>query len=121
MPLLRLLQARPLDANDLTRGIFVTVTPSALNAPGSLHGGAMAVLLDTTAYLGVLSELDPHEDAMTQTFFGSYLAPATAGDELFATSQLLRRARHIAFVAAELRSAERLVATATVVKSIRRR
>jgi acyl-coenzyme A thioesterase PaaI-like protein len=36
-------------------------------------------------------------------------------------ARVLRRGRHIAFIAAELRTNDRLIATATVTKSIRQR
>jgi len=121
VPLLGFLGADPLDPHDVFRGIRLQVKPSALNAVGGLHGGAIAAVLDVAAYLAVLSALEADEEATTHAFAASYLDAAAHGEELTATAQLLRRGRHVAFVAAELRGGDRLLATATVTKSIRKK
>lgn len=121
VPLLKYLGAAPADAHDATRGIRLSVTPGTLNAAGSLHGGAIATVLDVAAFLAVLPVLEDDEDATTHAFSASYLEGAVSGDEVVATARVLRRGRWIAFVAAELRGGPTLLATATVTKSIRAR
>jgi acyl-CoA thioesterase len=121
VPLLHFLGAGLIDERDPAKGILLVTTSGALNAAGWLHGGAIATVLDVAAYLAVTEALAADEEAMTHGFSASYLAGVTVGEELRATARVLRRGRHIAFIAAELRTNDRLIATATVTKSIRQR
>ena len=119
VPILRFLDARPLDEEDLTRGLSLTVSPKALNAVGGVHAGVLASVLEVVAYLAITRDLADDEDAITHAFFASYIGPAGPGAHLEATARVIRRGKAIAFVEAEIRNGEQLVATASVTKSIR--
>jgi uncharacterized protein (TIGR00369 family) len=119
VPLLHDLGVVLLDETEPARGVGFTVTPNALNAAGWLHAGVIATVLEAAAYLAMIEALAPDEDAITHAFAASYLAAVGPGEQLQAGAELLRRGGHLAFVSAELRSRERLIAMASVTKSLR--
>lgn len=116
--LVTFLGAAPVDANDPAAGLSLVVGDTALNAAGVLHGGAIATILDLAAYLAVLPTLSGAEQAVTHAFSAAYLSATAAGDTVIAKGSVLRRARHIAFISATAACGERLIATASVTKSI---
>jgi uncharacterized protein (TIGR00369 family) len=120
VPLLRLLQAALVKGDDPTAGTVITVSGDALNAVDTLHAGAIATLLEITAYLALLPSLGRDEEAATHAFSSSYMRAGLAGDELRCRATVLHRSRRLAVVAAELRRGDELVANATVTKSILR-
>lgn len=117
-PLLRFLGASLDRAQDGGCGLSITLGESSLNGVGTLQAGAISTLLEVAAYLAVLQHLGEGEQAVTHAFSACYLAAAREGERLRASATLVRRTRHLAFFAAELRSEETLVATASVTKSI---
>jgi uncharacterized protein (TIGR00369 family) len=121
VPLLRLLQARLIDDDDPRAGTAVTVDEQGLNAVNSLHAGAIATLLEVTAYLALLPDLASDEEAATHAFSASYLRAGHRGDDLRCTATVTHRSRRLAFVSAQLSRDDDLLATATVTKSILRR
>ncbi len=120
VPMLTFLAARPLDQNDATRGLVLPVTSGALNAVGGRHAGTMATALEVAAYLALVRELEPGEEAVTHSFSASYVAPAPPQAELEATAEVVRRGRRIAFVTSRLEADGATVAIAHVTKSIRK-
>jgi uncharacterized protein (TIGR00369 family) len=118
VPLLRFLGVSAVDDRDPAAGIELAQTPKALNAVDALHGGAIATVLDVAAYLALLPQLADEEEAVTHMVSLSYLARPEAGAQLKATGEVLRRGRRLAFVTAALNSDDRLLATASVTKSI---
>jgi uncharacterized protein (TIGR00369 family) len=118
VPLLRFLKAEPADAKDPTSGVNIEVTPDNVNAVNTLHGGAIATVLDVAAYLALLPELGDNEEAITHALFVNYLSAGAIGDPLRATARVVRKGGRIAFVASELRAGDRLIATAQVTKSV---
>lgn len=120
VPLLRLLQATTVNDDDPAAGTVITVGGDALNAVDTLHAGAIATLLETTAYLALLPRLGRDEDAATHAFSSSYMRAGVAGDELRCHASVVHRSRRLAVVTAELRRGDELIANATVTKSILR-
>jgi uncharacterized protein (TIGR00369 family) len=120
-PLVRFLGAELVEDQGGKLEVCFTVDDNALNAVGGLHGGAIAMVLETAAYLAVVSQLAPDEEATTHAFAASYLAAPERGDRLLASGTLLRRTRRMAFVNAELRARSALIAVATVTKTIHAR
>jgi uncharacterized protein (TIGR00369 family) len=118
VPLLRFLGVDPVDPADPAAGLEFTVTDAAVNAVDALHGGAISTVLDVAAYLALLPRLEEGEEAITHALFVSYLRRAAVGDALRASGSVVRRGRQLAFVAAELRADERLLAAAQFTKSI---
>jgi acyl-coenzyme A thioesterase PaaI-like protein len=119
VPLLQVLQARPLNEDDLTRGISLTLSPPALNAVGAAHAGTLAAVLEATAYLALVGQLTETEEAVTHTFFASYVSPIPSDAVLESTGTVVRRGRGVAFVTVEMRAGDQIVAIANVAKSIR--
>src|SRR5918996_1147525 len=114
VPLLDFLNAAPLDERDLTQGIFVELSAPALNAVGGVHAGALATMLEVTAYLAIVRELKPEEEAITHDFFASYIARIPPDARLEARGTVVRRGGRVAFVSAEARADGSVVATASV-------
>lgn len=118
VPLLRLLDADLIEPDNPAAGTTIHVTDSALNAVDTLHAGAIATLLEITAYLTLLPDLAADEEAATHAFSASYLRAGHSKDELRCTASVIRRSRRLAFVSAELTGNGELLAIATVTKSI---
>ena len=118
VPLIQLLAAAPVDAEDPTAGLSFVVTEKTLNAAGALHGGVLGTVLDLAAYLSVIPTLGPGEQAVTHAIAASYLTGSELGETLVARGQLLRRTRRLAFTSSAVTAGDRLVATASVTKSI---
>ena len=90
-PLLRFLGAFAVDDRDPAAGIELAQTPNALNGVDALHGGAIATVLETAAYLALLPQLADDEEAVTHMVSLSYLGRPEAGARLKATGEVLRR------------------------------
>lgn len=120
VPLLQFLRAQPLDPNDLTRGLALTLSPAALNTVGAAHAGALASVLEVTAYLALVGQLASTEEAVTHAFFASYVAPVPTDARLECAGTVIRRGSGVGFVSVELRAGDHVLATASVTKSIRR-
>jgi uncharacterized protein (TIGR00369 family) len=118
VPILAFLGPEPVDPRDPAAGVSLLVTEQALNGGRVLHGGVIATVLELAAYLALLPSLGASEQAVTHGFSSSCLSAAVAGETVTAQGSLLRRSRHLAFVSVSMTSGDRLVAVATVTKSI---
>lgn len=118
VPLITLIGAVPVDSDDPSAGLAFEITEQTLNAAGALHGGVLGTALDLAAYLSVLPTIGPGQQAVTHAISASYLAGAEVGATLFARGELLRRTRRLAFTSATITCGDRLIATASVTKSI---
>jgi len=98
--------------------IKAVVNSYTLNPAGFYHGGVMYLLLDACAYSGVLSALEPNEDAVTHDIHVSVLRPAKLDDSVFYKSKLVKRGRSLCFIDVEANSNGKLIATARITKSI---
>jgi uncharacterized protein (TIGR00369 family) len=117
-PLLFFIGARPLDPARPQTGILIDVDSATENAVGALHGGVISTLLDLAAYMALASDLAPDEEAVTHALFVSYQREARSGDRVAARGKVARRTTRLAFIAAELRTDEQVLATGHVTKSI---
>lgn len=117
-PLLQYLGASLDPAEDGGYGLSIMIGQSSLNGVGTVHAGAISMLLEVAAYLAVIAHLADDEEAVTHAFSACYLAAARDGQLLRASGTLVRRTRRLAFLTAELRSGETPIATASVTKSI---
>ena len=120
VPLVELIGAQPVDPEDPLAGLSFVVTDRVLNAASALHGGVISTVLDLAAYLSVIPTLGRGEQAVTHAFSASYLSGAEVGETLVAKGQVLRRTRRLVFATSSLSSADRLIATASVTKSVLR-
>jgi acyl-coenzyme A thioesterase PaaI-like protein len=118
VPLLRFLDVSAVDPQDPRAGVLMAPSPNVMNAVNAPHAGALSTILEIAAYLALLPDLSPEEEAVSHALFVSYLARADGTLPLVASGQLLRRTRRVAFVTVELRQDGVLLATAQVTKSI---
>lgn len=90
VPLLRFLGAVAIDDRDPAAGIELVQSANVLNGVNALHGGVIATVLETAAYLALLPQLADDEDAVTHVNSLSYVARPEAGAKLIATAEVLR-------------------------------
>jgi len=98
----------------------VVVSDSTTNPAGAFHGGVVYTLCDTACYAALLSVLNEGENAVTHDIHVSMLRAARLGDRVQFSARVLKHGRSVAFMEAEARSGDQLLARATVTKSILR-
>jgi uncharacterized protein (TIGR00369 family) len=118
VPLLRFLDVSAVDPQDPRAGVSLAPAANVMNAVDLPHAGAISTILEIAAYLALVSDLSPDEEAVSHALFVSYVARAEGTAPLMASGQVVRRTRGLAFVTAELNQDGRLLATAHVTKSI---
>ena len=99
------------------RGELV-VTDALAGGTGQLNGTELYGLLDCTAWFAVALMLGPEEAAVTHDAHFSIAATAPVHSTVSFHARVEKRGRTLAFVSVEARTGERLVARATVTKSI---
>jgi uncharacterized protein (TIGR00369 family) len=119
VPLLRFLDARPLDERDLTLGLSLAPEPQTLNAVRAIHAGALATMIEVAAYLAVLRDLGDEEEAITHAYSANYMSAPAQGARIEARGEVLRRGKSLAFVTVRLTAGDRLIAVSMISKSIR--
>ena len=90
----------------------VTVAQDHLNKGGAAHGGLMTVLLDGALGGALVSTLPRTSWCATTQLTTSFLDAARLGERLVATGRVVRRGRHVAHLAGEVKAGERVVASA---------
>ncbi len=118
IPLHRFLGIELLDPADPPAGIWFPVAESSQNQVGLLHGGVVTALLDVASFLALMPLLGEAEHAVTHDMSVSLLRPVGAGSRVEVSAQVLRRGRAVAFMRAEARVDDRLVAAAQVTKTV---
>lgn len=96
----------------------VFVTDALAGGTGQLNGTELYGLLDCTAWFSVALLLDADEAAVTHDVHFSILATAPLGSEVTFDAHVDKRGRNLAFVSVRAHVGERLVARATVTKSV---
>lgn len=117
-PLHRHMGIRAADPADPALGIVFDVGSDLVNNSAMLHGGLVAASLDIAAAYAIFPLLDDDEVVLTNSLTISYLRPAPLGARLRAHAVVLRRGRATAFLRAEVVLADKLVATAQIVKAV---
>ena len=79
---------------------------SLVTAGTTVHGGAIASLIDTAAMVAAWSddEVPPNRRGTTVSLTVSYLAPGE-GEDLYATARVLRRGRSLVYLDVDVQSA----------------
>ena len=90
----------------------VTVAQDHLNKGGAAHGGLMTVLLDGALGGALVSTLPRTSWCATTQLTTSFLDAARLGERLVARGRVVRRGRHVAHLAGEVKAGERVVASA---------
>ena len=91
----------------------LTLTEDHLNKGGAAHGGIHMILLDSALGGALVASLKVEEWCATTQLSTSFLAAAYPGERLVAEGRVVRRGKHVAHLAGEVKVGERLVATAT--------
>ena len=101
------------------KGSFeIKVTDAVANPNQILHGGVMYLLCDVCAYSGLLSLLNDAEEAVTHDIHVSVLSSAFKGDVIKFSSETIKKGRSVCFMKVEAKVKDKIIATATVTKSI---
>jgi len=118
VPLHRWLGLELADPDDPTAGLVLPVGPAALNNAAVLHGGIVAALLDVAAYVRLLPELAPGQNAVTHDSTSSLLRAVRPGARVLLTAVPLRVGRTVAFLRSEANVDGELVAAGSVTKTL---
>jgi uncharacterized protein (TIGR00369 family) len=118
VPLLRFLDVSAINLQDPRSGVSLTPAANVMNAVDLPHAGAMSTILEIAAYLALLPDLSPDEEAVSHALFASYVARAKGAAPLIARGQVVRRTGRLAFMTAEITQEGRPLATAHVTKTI---
>ena len=107
--------------NGTSQWLWAQQPPTALNPFGTIHGGYIAVLIDEMFSTAIASVLDMEEWAMTAEFKVNFLR-ALNPKPLHGSARVLRRTRSLAFLEAQIKDQNDVVAvTATSTWAIARR
>lgn len=117
-PLHRAMGVERIEAANGRSRIEIDVGPGMVNAAGMFLGGNVYTICDMACYAALLSELPEGENAVTHDIHVSLMRGAKAGDRVVFSGRVIRRGRSIAFLEAEARVGDDVVARATVTKSI---
>jgi uncharacterized protein (TIGR00369 family) len=120
VPLHRWLGVRLADPDDPRAGIVLPVGPAALNNAGMLHGGIVSALLDVAAYVCLLPDLAPEENAVTHDATSSLMRAVREGATVQLRGTVVHRGRSVAFLRSEAGVDGRPVAVGQVTKTILR-
>ncbi len=118
LPLHRSLGLRPAVDGDPSAGVEMPVTAGTVNPSAVLHGGLVPLLLDVTCFLRLLDSLPDGSHAVTVSTTSSIIAAAREGDVVRCTARVDRLGRTHAFLSAEVRVGDKVVATGQVVKAV---
>ena len=91
--------------------VRLTAGDEHLNSHGTVHGGAIATLVDVAMGLAVAHADDRDSAPVTIEMKVTYLEPGQAG-ELVATATVRKRGKRLTIVEAEVQQGEDLVALA---------
>jgi uncharacterized protein (TIGR00369 family) len=99
--------------------VAFTASDAFLNPAGVIQGGFLAAMLDDTLGPALAAGLHPGDFAPTTDLHVQFLRPARPG-RLLGRGRVVRRGRHVAFLAGELLDDEgAVVAVATATAQIR--
>lgn len=105
--------------SDQGRGAFDIVAKGPLiNAAGVLHGGVVYALCDVCAYAGLLSLLPEDTEAVTHDIQVSVMRSVKDGAVVAFRSEVLKMGRSLCFLETAVYAEDKLVAKATVTKSL---
>jgi len=96
----------------------VRVTEALAGGTGQLNGTELYGLLDCSAWFAVALMLNNEEAAVTHDAHFSIVATAPTGSDVTFRARVDKRGRTLAFVSVEAAAGDRLIARATITKSI---
>jgi uncharacterized protein (TIGR00369 family) len=96
----------------------IVVNENMANMIGVMHGGIIYSLCDTTAYIALMSVLDENIEVVTHDVHVSVLSSAKMGDEVKFIANVVKKGRRVCFTEVKAYVGEKVIAMATVTKSI---
>jgi uncharacterized protein (TIGR00369 family) len=94
------------------------VAEQHINPAGALHGGIIYSVLDVVAYIALLNQLPPTQEAVTHDIHISVMRAAKLGDQLEFSATVEKLGKNLAFIQVQASSNGKLIATARVTKSL---
>jgi acyl-coenzyme A thioesterase 13 len=92
-----------LDAKDGKAVVRLEVTEAVQNMGGSLHGGAIATLVDDAGTCAIISKDRDHRPGVTTDLNVSYFSPGPGGTFVLAEATVLKTGRTLAFVSVDIK------------------
>lgn len=86
--------------------VTLPVTDAVVNMVGTLHGGAIATLVDDAGTIALMSSDAEGRPGVTTDLTVSYFSAAPAGETVTAEARTLKAGRTLAFVEVSIKSAE---------------
>ncbi|MEW5854335.1 MAG: PaaI family thioesterase [Myxococcota bacterium] len=83
--------------------VRLLVSPEVQNINGTLHGGAIATLVDNAGTMAIISADRDGRPGVTTDLNVSYFAPGTGGEHVVAEAQVLKTGKTLAFVTVDIR------------------
>jgi len=87
------------------------------NTNGCTHGGVIASVLDTVAFLAAIKTLHSGEMIITHDIYVSMLKPISIGSKVVFTGKLIQNGKNVIFLDSEAHVNGKLVASAKVTKT----
>ena len=103
---------RLISADESGARIEADPAPEHVNGGGTIHGGYLAALLDSTTGWAVHAAFPPGVAAPHTTLSVQYIRAATLGTPLVCTARCLRAGRRVAAAEAEITQDGRVIARA---------
>lgn len=99
----------------------VDVDPRVQNTNGTLHGGAIATIVDHAGTVAIMTADREGRAGVTTDLNASYFAPAPGGSTVVAEAVVLKAGKTLAFVTVDIRRKEDgvLVAQGRMTKAMR--
>ena len=122
MPTAKAARMRLVEQSDGRAVCRIEATEAVCANTGALSGGDLYGLLDSVAYLGVITLLPDEETGVSHDSHFSLLTMAPFGSEVEIRSEVQKRGRNVAFIRVEAfvvtDDGMKLLALATITKSI---
>ena len=91
------------EAKDGKAVVRLEVTESVANWGGTLHGGAIATLVDDAGTAAIVSKDRDHRPGVTTDLNVSYFSPGPMGSFVRAEATVLKTGKTLAFVSVDIR------------------
>jgi len=88
------------------------------NPAGLLHGGLLYALCDVAAYCALLSIIDESETGVTHQINVQVLRPVKLRSQIKVEGHVVKRGKSLAFIETKAYVADKLVAMASITKSM---
>lgn len=91
------------DAGDGKARARLVVEDSLQNMGGTLHGGAIATIVDDVGTIAIMTADRDHRPGVTTDLNVSYFSPAPGGRAVIADAVVLKSGKTLAFVSVDIR------------------